>query len=169
MALFGRETKAETGIQPVAEPTQELREATPLPAASPLSTTVIAEGVKLTGDLQGNGVIHVEGTVEGQIKLMGRLIVAQTGAVKGPVEATVIQVAGSIEGNVSARDQLRLESTGVIDGDVTTASFVIEDGGCLNGRTSMEKPADRGAALFAPAKEALPFGPDYKMDEEEDK
>ena len=32
---------------------------------------------------------------------------------------------------------LKLENTGVITGDLTTGSLIIEDGGCLNGRTTM--------------------------------
>ena len=40
-------------------------------------------------------------------------------------------------------DHIQLERTGTINGDVTTVSFVIENGGRLNGRTPMvsEQPS----------------------------
>ena len=60
-----------------------------------------------------------------------------TGMVKGPVEADVIRIAGQVEGNLVSHDHVQLERTGTINGDVTTVSFVIENGGRLNGRTTM--------------------------------
>jgi len=74
------------------------------------------------------------------------LIVTPPGAIKGPVEADVIRIAGTVEGNIIAHDHLRLEKTGAVEGDVATVSFVIEDGGRLNGRTTMvkmQKPASQ--------------------------
>ncbi len=164
MGLFGREAKPELTVEPIEEEPQERHVNVPeLP--KPLNTTIIAEGITLTGDLQGDGVIHVEGTIQGEVKLEGRIVVAPTGVIRGPVEATAIQVAGSIEGDILAHDQLRLERTGVIDGDITTASFVIEDGGCLNGRTSMVK-RERDALLCVTPEDALQFGPGYKLETE---
>ena len=60
-----------------------------------------------------------------------------TGAIKGPITADVVRIAGTVEGNITALDHLQLERTGTINGDVTTVSFVIENGGRLNGRTTM--------------------------------
>ena len=55
----------------------------------------------------------------------------------------MIRVAGQVEGNLVSRDHVQLERTGTISGDVTTVSFVIENGGRLNGRTTMvpEQPS----------------------------
>ena len=53
------------------------------------------------------------------------------------MEADVIRVAGQVEGNLVSHDHVQLERTGTINGDVTTVSFVIENGGRLNGRTTM--------------------------------
>lgn len=165
MGLFGRETKPELAIEPIeAEQPQESHVNVPdLP--KPLNSTTIAEGVIITGNLQGGGEIHVEGTIQGEVKLDGRVVVAPTGVIRGPVEAVSVQVAGSIEGDIVVQEQLRLERTGVISGDITTASFVIEDGGCLNGRTTMVK-RERDPLLSIPTDGPLPFGPDYKIENE---
>ena len=82
-------------------------------------------------------MVQIEGTVEGEVNLKGYVIVTPTGRVKGPVEADVIRVAGQVEGNLVSHDHVQLERTGTINGDVTTVSFVIENGGRLNGRTTM--------------------------------
>ena len=153
MGLFGRPTRADEEVTAMPMDTPEQYEEVPgLP--TPLSTTVIAAGVTLAGTLRGEGVVQVEGNVEGEIELKGAMIVTSTGRVKGPVMADVVQVAGHIEGGVLARDHMRLEKTGSLEGDVTTVSLVVEDGGRLNGRSSMLKPGNENPKYEAPAKPA---------------
>ncbi len=99
--------------------------------------TVITKGITLSGALRGEGVIQVDGIIEGEIDLKGSLIVAPTGLVKGPVAADVIRIAGRVEGNVTAHKHLRLEKNGIMEGDLSTSSLVIEEGGWPNGRATM--------------------------------
>ena len=60
-----------------------------------------------------------------------------------------------------------MEQTGTLIGDVATASLVVEDGGCLNGRSTMTKAPDPEAELqdVQPVGD-LQFGPDYPMEGE---
>ena len=136
MAFFGGQPKA----SPVTESQtdREQHEGTDIPELpEPRSSTVIAKELIVTGKLSGEGVVQIEGTVEGEINLKGYVIVTATGRVKGPVEADVIRIAGQVEGDLISHDHVQLERTGTINGDVTTVSFVIENGGRLNGRTTM--------------------------------
>ena len=112
----------------------------------------------MSGTLRGEGVIQVEGIVEGEIDLKGAVIVTPTGHIKGPVAADTVHIAGCIMGDVMARDHMRLEKTGSLEGDVTTVSLVVEDGGHLNGRSNMLKGEK---APGAPANN-LKFGSNYK-------
>lgn len=136
MAFFGGASRA----APVMDPPDDCgrREDADIPdLPEPRSNTVIAQDVLITGRLSGEGVVQIEGAVEGEVSLKGYVIVTPTGSVKGPVEADVIRVAGHVEGNLTSRDHVQLERTGTINGDVATVSFVIENGGRLNGRTTM--------------------------------
>lgn len=136
MAFFGGQPKSAPAADPQAE--NDLRETSDIPELpEPRSNTVIAKDLLVTGSLSGEGVVQIEGAVEGEIHLKGYVIVTSTGRVKGPVEADVIRIAGQVEGNLTSHDHIQLERTGVINGDVTTVSFVIENGGRLNGRTTM--------------------------------
>lgn len=151
---------------PVAAPPEEQFEDLPsLP--KPRASTVITDGVTITGRISGDGVIQVEGTVSGEIEVTGSVSVTATGLVKGPITADVVRIAGRVEGNVTARDHLRLEKTGEMEGDVATPSLVVEDGGRLNGRSTMLKPAKEEAAVGGPS-DALQFGPDYRLGEDEE-
>lgn len=165
MGLFGSRAKPESEIEQQMLPSQaeQYEDIPSLP--TPRTSTVIAEGVTMAGKLYGEGVIQVEGAVEGEIDLKGAVIVTTTGCVHGPISADVIHVAGSVEGNVVARDHLRLEKSGTLEGDAETVSLVVEDGGRLNGRTTMMK--QDGMPKPRP-KEDLQFGRNYKAEEEEE-
>ena len=154
---FWKQAKADVDVEPVEIDTQEQYDELPsLP--TPLSSTVIATGVTMSGTLRGEGVIQVEGIVEGEIDLKGAVIVTPTGHIKGPVAADTVHIAGCIMGDVMARDHMRLEKTGSLEGDVTTVSLVVEDGGHLNGRSNMLKGEK---APGAPANN-LKFGSNYQ-------
>ena len=154
MALFGSSYKAPNRLDSLLpEEEAECGETVELP--EPKTNTVIAKDITLTGSLHGEGVVQIEGIVEGEIQLKGYIIVASTGQMKGPLEGDVVRIAGSVSGNILAHDHLQLEKTGSIAGDVTANSFVIEDGGCFNGRSTMEKP--RSARSGSPGEEDVSF------------
>lgn len=155
MGLFGGQTRAagQTDYQSAADGGEEMTEVAELP--EPRTNTVIAKDLTVTGTLRGDGVVQIEGTVEGEVSLKGYVIVTPTGSIKGPVEADVIRIAGSVEGKITAHDHLRLEKTGTVEGDVTTVSFVIEDGGRLNGRTTMVKGPAPGVESLESAFDSL--------------
>lgn len=138
-----------------------------LPPPQKVSSTLITEGITLKGTVEGEGVVQVEGTVVGEFNMVGAIIVADTGLVKGPISADVVRIAGRVEGNITAREHMRLENTGTLIGDVTTASLVVEDGGCLNGRSTMLKaPEPEGELKDVRPVDDLQFGPDYPMEGE---
>ena len=136
-----------------------------LPPPQKVSSTLITQGVTIKGTVEGEGVVQVEGEVEGEFHMVGAVIVADTGLVRGPISADVVRVAGQVEGNVTAREHMRLEQTGTLIGDVATASLVVEDGGRLNGRSTMTNAPDPDPELrdVRPVDD-LQFGPDYPME-----
>lgn len=138
-----------------------------LPPPQKVSSTLITQGVTIKGTVEGEGVVQVEGEVEGEFHMVGAVIVADTGLVRGPISADVVRVAGKVEGNVTAREHMRLEQTGTLIGDVATASLVVEDGGCLNGRSTMIKgPAPEGELAGVTVTGDLQFGPAYDIESE---
>ena len=127
MGLFGGTVKPAGSVDP--QPPEDGREdqfndIPELP--EPRTDTTIAKDITVSGNLHGEGVVQIEGVVEGEINLKGYVIVTSTGRVQGPVEADVIRIAGQVEGNLVSHDHVQLERTGTVNGDVTTVSFVPE-------------------------------------------
>ena len=164
MGFFGMQ-KAAPPVSVASIPQEEEMDDIPIPPRA--GSTVIAQGITVTGTLRGEGVVQVEGVVEGEFRMTGAVIVSETGLVRGPITADVVRVAGKVEGDVTAREHMRLEQTGALIGDVATASLVVEDGGCLNGRSTMTKAPDPEPELqdVHPVDD-LQFGPDYSMEGE---
>ncbi len=138
-----------------------------LPPPQKVASTLITQGVTINGTIKGEGVVQVEGVVEGEFSMVGAVIVADSGLVRGPISADVVRVAGKVEGNVTAREHMRLEQSGTLIGDVATASLVVEDGGCLNGRSTMIKgPAPEPELQTVTVTDDLQFGPGYDLEAE---
>ena len=143
MGFFGGQTKQEPmGTQSFEEETfEDAFDALP-PLPKPQDNTIIAKGITFIGTVEGEGIVQIEGRVEGEIKLKGSVTVATTGVVKGPITADSVRVAGEVQGSITARDNLCLERTGSIHGDVSTCSLVVENGR-LDGSSKMLIPQER--------------------------
>lgn len=157
--------KVEPQVEAPALPKEEPGSAPTPPRAG---STVIAQGITFSGTLRGEGVVQVEGVVDGEFDITGAVIVAESGLIRGPITADVVRVAGRVEGNIHAREHMRLESSGSLEGDVTTASLVVEDGGILNGRCTTVKPQPALESELEGVRGpgALEFGPGFELDEE---
>ena len=164
MGFFSSTQRTDTQY-PIAVEGEKPQES--LPPPQKVASTLITQGVTIKGTVEGEGVVQVEGVVEGEFSMVGAVIVADTGVVRGPITADVVRVAGKVEGNVTAREHMRLEQTGTLIGDVATASLVVEDGGCLNGRSTMTKAPEPDPELRTVQDLGdLQFGPGYDVDSE---
>ena len=76
----------------------------------------IGETMQLEGDLRTSGSIDVAGLINGNI-FVSEMTVAETGSVRGSVEATAIEINGHVAGKISA-DTVIVGKTAVIKGDV---------------------------------------------------
>jgi len=99
--------------------------------------TIIAPGMHLVGDLDGPGLIKVDGRIEGSVSGARQVIVGRDGAVQGNVNAAEIVLAGAVDGSVSATDRVEVQGTAVINGDVHTRVIVVHEGARINGTVRM--------------------------------
>jgi len=76
----------------------------------------IGETMQLEGDLRTSGSIDVAGLINGNI-FVSEMTVAETGSIRGSVEATTIEINGHVAGKISA-DTVIVGKTAVIKGDI---------------------------------------------------
>ena len=76
----------------------------------------IGETMQLEGDLRTSGSIDVAGLINGNI-FVSEMTVAETGSIRGSVEATAVEINGHIAGKISA-DTVIVGKTAVVKGDI---------------------------------------------------
>ena len=76
----------------------------------------VGETMQLEGDLRSAGSIDVAGLINGNI-FVSDMTIAETGSVRGSIEAANIEVSGHVEGKISA-DVVIIGKSAVIKGDI---------------------------------------------------
>lgn len=112
--------------------------------------SILAPGSSVVGELVSDGVIKVEGRVEGRVA-GHQVLIAKGGRIVGDIEAAVAMVAGEVRGNIEARECVELQAGCAVHGDVTAPRVVIHEGGELNGQLRMEQKATASASNSAAA------------------
>lgn len=99
--------------------------------------SVIASGMQLTGDMESEGDIRIDGLVNGNIFCKSKVVIIATGKVIGDIHAVNIDVHGTVNGNITARDLLSLKSNCKINGNLATEKLQIEPNATFNGHCTM--------------------------------
>ena len=74
------------------------------------------ETMQLEGDLRSSGSIDIAGLINGNV-FISEIVIAETGSIRGLVEAATIEINGHVEGKISA-DSVIVGKNAVIKGDI---------------------------------------------------
>jgi cytoskeletal protein CcmA (bactofilin family) len=101
--------------------------------ASKRKSTVIAEGLKIIGNVSADGVVEVNGQVDGDLHCTS-LIVSPKALISGGIKARSVVVNGKVDGPISGEDVI-LRSHAFVTGDIQAQSLSIERGAHFDGRS----------------------------------
>ncbi|GAC1363909.1 MAG: polymer-forming cytoskeletal protein [Herpetosiphon sp.] len=110
---------------------------------------LIGANTTINGTLKTDGDVRIDGAFEGEIEVLGNVIVGATGRVIASVRATNIHVSGVVQGDVVAQDQLEISQSGKLWGNISAGALHIEPGGVFRGQSAMQSP-DEPLLLEAP-------------------
>jgi cytoskeletal protein CcmA (bactofilin family) len=119
-------------------------------AVEPAHGSVISAGTGITGNIDCDGDIVIDGTLRGSVRAQG-LTVGADGAIEGDVSADQVTVRGRVRGPIHAR-HIHLESGAEVEGDITTDTIAIDTGARLTGAVwqgGQEPQAERYAPVSA--------------------
>ena len=100
--------------------------------ASGSTFSVIGADVVIKGDISATADLHIDGTVEGDIKCSS-LVQGETSRISGSVVAETARLSGKANGSITARDLVILKSA-LIESDVYYDTLTIEQGAQVDGR-----------------------------------
>ena len=111
--------------------------------------SVIAKDMTIEGDLIGEGELHVDGIIRGDVRV-SRLTIGESGQIEGTVCAQVVDARGKVIGSITAQ-QIRLFATAHVEGDITHSQLAMETGASFQGRSLKlqppPEPAPRGEVI----------------------
>jgi cytoskeletal protein CcmA (bactofilin family) len=136
MAIFSSSTTTRDGA-PV-EPQRRRGE--------PTAVSIIGKDMTITGDLETEGVIKVEGAVRGTIRAATQVLISPGATIDGDLHTREAVIGGQVRGTIHAGERVEVQSTAVIAGDIHTTRILVVEGGQVNGEIKMGDAAERRIA-----------------------
>lgn len=96
-----------------------------------------AQDTKIVGNIDSDGDIRLDGTLEGYLNCKGRVVIGPEAKIKGTIYARNVEVLGNVDGEITAIDLLSLKSTAVILGNLIMGKFSVEPGARFTGNCKM--------------------------------
>jgi cytoskeletal protein CcmA (bactofilin family) len=101
--------------------------------ASKRRGTVIAEGLKIVGSVTAEGLVEVNGQIDGELHCTS-LVISRKAHIVGAVAAERVVVDGKVEGPIQGGDVV-LKSKAHVVGDIQHKTLAIESGAYFDGRS----------------------------------
>ena len=96
------------------------------------SQNIISQGTKIVRDFTSEGDFRIDGTLEGNIKTSGKVVVGKSGFIKGTLQGTDAYFEGKFTGKLALSGTLTLKSTANIEGEVVAGKLAVEPGANFN-------------------------------------
>jgi len=104
---------------------------------------LIGQGTEITGDIVCNGDLRIDGILTGNISSKGKIVIGESGKIKGEISCKNSDISGFVEGKVTVIELLSLKTTARINGDISTSKLAIEPGARFTGYCEMAVEPDR--------------------------
>ncbi len=98
----------------------------------------IAKGTVITGDIISEGDFRIEGSIQGNIKTPGKVVIGKTGVINGTLKSTNADIEGKFMGKLILSDTLSLKSSAHVEGEVEVGKLAVEPGATFNATCVMK-------------------------------
>jgi len=103
-----------------------------------MERNVIAKTTIIVGEIKSDGDFRIDGTLEGNLIIKGKVIIGATGIVKGNIEASSADIEGETSGQLKVIKTLTVKAIAKIFGDVIVGKLSIEPGATFNASCVMK-------------------------------
>lgn len=104
---------------------------------SGLMFNALTAGSKIVGNITADSDFRIDGLIEGDLNCTGKVVIGESGRIKGTVICGNAEILGLLEGKITCHQQLSLRASGKINGDVHTKTLIVEPGALFNGTCAM--------------------------------
>jgi cytoskeletal protein CcmA (bactofilin family) len=106
--------------------------------------TIIAEGLKIRGSVSAEGLVEVNGQIEGDVHCTS-LFISPKAVINGGVEADRVVVNGKVVGPIRG-SEVMLKSHAHVVGDIQCQHLSVERGAYFDGRSTCSPQTNMRAA-----------------------
>jgi cytoskeletal protein CcmA (bactofilin family) len=98
---------------------------------------LLGVGTEIVGNITSNSDIRIDGSLSGNLKTKGKVVIGETGSVLGEIHCKNADVDGNIEGKIIVSELLSLKAPSNIKGDIVAKKLAIEPGAKFTGSCNM--------------------------------
>lgn len=113
------------------------------PETSSNNINLIGFGTDIHGDITCNGDMRIDGSLTGNLMAKGKVVVGETGKIKGELSCKNSDVSGLVDGKIMVSELLSLKSTARVTGDIFTNRLAIEPGCKFTGYCDMSSEPEK--------------------------
>ncbi len=106
-------------------------------AAAANASTMIGAGTTITGDLESNGDIRIDGVLRGNLKGKAKIIIGADAVVQGNIEGLQADIMGHVTGTIKIQELLYLHGNTEVNGDIYAGKLQVEPTAVFNGNCHM--------------------------------
>jgi cytoskeletal protein CcmA (bactofilin family) len=102
----------------------------------------IDKNTVLKGAINAKTDIRIDGTLEGEVETVGRVIIGKDAVVNGKVLCANADIEGVFKGNLTVSGSLSLKAGSNVEGEVFIQKLIVESGATFNANCSMHSEED---------------------------
>lgn len=106
---------------------------------------IIQIHTQISGDVNCKGDLRLDGTIKGNVKVSGRLVMGHDAHIEGLVECENAEISGRIKGDIKVKEVLHLKKNCIVEGDIYTKKLIIEADAVFNGKCIMQNKEVKNA------------------------
>jgi len=122
-------------------------------SSEPGLTNQLKKGTTITGDIKSESDARIDGIVNGNIDIKGKVIIGATGKITGDISCAFCDIEGDVKGKLLIKNTLTLKATANYSGDITTNKLIIEPGAVFNGSCKMDPNKHETTGSFTEKKQ----------------
>ncbi len=98
----------------------------------------LGQGCRLTGVLKVQGMMRIDGFIEGEVFGSDLIQVGKEGTIEATVRAKYIVAQGPLRGDIAAQEKVELLAPAKVEGTIDSPVFLLEEGVLVNGTLKMQ-------------------------------
>ena len=99
----------------------------------------LKNGTIINGDLTSESDARIDGIINGNIDVKGKVFIGATGKITGDIKCSFCDIEGTVKGKLTIKNSLTLKSTANFTGEITTNKLIIEPSAVFNGSCKMDE------------------------------